>query len=538
MNANQLPTTSEVEHPFYNYTSGRWLYNEKLRLTERHLVFDVQALIQSIARAVNQSLPAISSFRKVAEGGSYRVFEATIDGTDPVIARVPYPCSLPRSFGLASEVATLQYLYSKGLPVPRILDWNCTSNNDVGCEYMLMSKAPGMELDATWRTMTAKERLHMVEKIVGVEKKLFQLEFPAYGSIYREDFLHTHGQVGSIPIDGDFCIGPSAEYLWWYKGRDEVRVNRGPWTRPEDVMCSVGERELEWLARFGSPRFPRQGQYREFYNNKMVHPKEHASSLRSYLKMAPLVVPDDESLSRPTIRHPDLSPNNVFVSDDGAITCMIDWQHTAIHPLFIQAKVPKHFQNYGDEESENLRPPVLPEDFESLTPEAKSEQEELYRRRQLHYFYVGHTSRNNEQHFRAMSKHDLIIRNKLFEAAGRPWEGDNTSLKAELIHACRQWPKIARSRARHAPCPVHFSKEEEAACLEIEKKQLEADSQVQLLRDCFPINVEGWTPTELFEEAKFKADDVRAQMIAMGESDQEKREIEELWPFQDHEEVD
>lgn len=67
-------------------------------------------------------MDAITDVRKLAEGGSYRVFEASITHSDPIIIRVPYPCTLPRTFGIASEVATLQYLGSKGIPVPEVLD--------------------------------------------------------------------------------------------------------------------------------------------------------------------------------------------------------------------------------------------------------------------------------------------------------------------------------------------------------------------------------------------------------------------------------
>lgn len=104
---------------------------------------------------------------------------------------------------------------------------------------------------------------------------------------------------------------------------------------------------------------------------------------------------------------------NVFVSESGDITGVIDWQHSTILPMFLQAKIPKHFQNYGDDDSENFRRPKLPDNFESLEESEKANALELYRRRQLHYFYLGFTSTNNKPHFHAMGKHDLIVRNRL-----------------------------------------------------------------------------------------------------------------------------
>jgi hypothetical protein len=199
------------------------------------------------------------------------------------------------------------------------------------------------------------------------------------------------------------------------------------------VLKAVGERELAWLQRFGEHRLPEEPFYRELYNYQKVDPKVQMRNLLDYLGIASCLVAGDESLHQTTIRHPDLSPNNIFVSDSGDITGVIDWQHSVILPLFLQAKMPQHFQSYGDDESENFRPPKLPDDFETMTDDEKERETETYRRRQVHYFYLGFSSRKNPLHFDAMSSSSLILRNKLYESAGRPWEGDNTSLKANLI---------------------------------------------------------------------------------------------------------
>lgn len=87
------------------------------------------------------------------------------------------------------------------------------------------------------------------------------------------------------------------------------------------------------------------------------------------------MVPQADELNIPTIRHPDLSPTNIFVSDTGEITGVIDWEHTVILPIFLQAKIPKHFQNNGDEDSENFRQPRAPSNFDTLTESEKEEED-------------------------------------------------------------------------------------------------------------------------------------------------------------------
>lgn len=72
-------------------------------------------------------------------------------------------------------------------------------------------------------------------------------------------------------------------------------------------------------------------------------PSDHIRSLEKYLKIVPNLLPSDKSLLRPLLRHPDLQPNNIFVSDDLDIVGLIDWQHASVLPLFLTAGIPKFF---------------------------------------------------------------------------------------------------------------------------------------------------------------------------------------------------
>lgn len=137
-----------------------------MRRAERHLIFDVRALLQIIVESVNKQIDCVSTFSKIAEGGSYRVFEAVFDDKTAVIARLPYPCTLPLAFGIASEVATMQFLRMHGLPIPQLYAWAPSVENVVGSAYMIMAKVEGQELENTWYEMSVSERMNMMEKIV------------------------------------------------------------------------------------------------------------------------------------------------------------------------------------------------------------------------------------------------------------------------------------------------------------------------------------------------------------------------------------
>ncbi|KFZ20633.1 hypothetical protein V502_03115 [Pseudogymnoascus sp. VKM F-4520 (FW-2644)] len=526
-------------HPFYNYTSGRWLYNEHLRLAERQLHFNINALCQVVAKSVQQSSDNITLFTKIAEGGSYRVFEASFRDGSRAIARLPYPCTIPRGYGVASEVATMEFLRSRGVPIPRVFCWDSSASNEVGSEYIVMEYVPWRDLSETWQTMTFKERMAIVEKIVHVERILFGVQFPASGSLYFKDFLGADETSVDIP-DGagvtsraKFCVGPSSEYLWW--SQTDIRLPLIMSLSTIELLTAIGERETKWLQKFGEKRYPREPLYREFYDHQLVDPQVQIKHLADYLKVAPHLVPDGEELNAPTIRHPDLSPSNIFISETGKITGIIDWQHTSVLPSFLQAKIPKHFQNYGDDDSENFRRPKLAEGVDSISESDREVEMELYRRRQVHYFYLGYTSNRNKPHFDAMGKYNLVLRNQLYETAARPWEGDNTSLQAQLIRTLEHWPEIRV--AGEAP-PVQYSEAELQECLERDAKQRDADEQMHQVREAIGVDVEGWVPNNEFESAKARAGVMKSEMAQAAESEEERREFEELWPFQDHEETD
>ncbi|KAI2983818.1 hypothetical protein CBS147344_7546 [Aspergillus niger] len=124
----------------FRYTSGRWLVNEHLRLSERFLEFDVLALQSIVSTASGHSVSELRSFTNLSEGGYNRVFEATFSDEKCVLARLPYPSTAPEHYAVASEAATLDYLRLHGLHAPEVYAWCSTKANPVGAEYIVIEK--------------------------------------------------------------------------------------------------------------------------------------------------------------------------------------------------------------------------------------------------------------------------------------------------------------------------------------------------------------------------------------------------------------
>lgn len=106
-------STSRYEH-FFRYTSGRWLWDESSRLSERIRVFNVQELQRIAAKSIGAQ--TCVSMVKLAEGGYNKVFRLVMDNGSVAMARIPNPNAGPAYRTTASEVATMDFVRSS---IPR-----------------------------------------------------------------------------------------------------------------------------------------------------------------------------------------------------------------------------------------------------------------------------------------------------------------------------------------------------------------------------------------------------------------------------------
>ena len=138
----------------------------------------------------------------------------------------------------------------------------------------------------------------------------------------------------------------------------------------------------------------------------------------------PYLITTDPAAYSPTLRHPDLTPNNILISDDLIVTGFLDWQQSVVLPAFLPADILTAFQNYADKGSRGSKVPKLPENLDSMDGTERAKAEEQYRRRCTHSYYLGFTKELSEPNWRHYMEHDgafLICR--IFRDAGAPREG-------------------------------------------------------------------------------------------------------------------
>ncbi|KAJ4464880.1 protein kinase subdomain-containing protein PKL/CAK/Fmp29 [Lentinula edodes] len=543
----QLPhrgfsSMSDTPNDLFNYSSGRWLVNNDLRVAERRREFDVEELCRLAAQSVGRSSRDIQAFVKLAEGGFNRTFLITMHDGFEMVARVPYTVTVPKFYAIASEVATMRFLCSLGLPIPEVYDYSPSSDNAAKTEYIFMEFIRGTNFSDVWLDLEEAEINSVLRQLVQLESRMMSIHFPAGGSLYyTEDLEKMTGRKGILLNDERFCVGVDARVRMWYGRRSQLDVDRGPYESAEAALEAVARKEIAYLRQFGQPLLPLQRERREYYEYKEQLPSEHIKNLERYLLMAPLLIPKDPALHHFCIRHPDLQPSNIIVSrspesNQLKVVCLLDWQHASILPPFLLAGIPDRFQNYNDPISEALIPPSLPVNLNKLNESEQNRERALYHSRLFHLHYVKNTKEYNRRHLDLIIDPISMFLCRLFDGAGAPWEGETHTLKTALIEATEVWARLV-GQGEAVPCPVVFDPEDLRQTKELSEKLQAVDEAFEECQAMIGLGPETWVTNEHFETAVALGELVKQKVLArIPEEDRARTEAH--WFLDDMDEKD
>ncbi|KAG1725600.1 protein kinase subdomain-containing protein PKL CAK Fmp29 [Suillus lakei] len=478
---------AHLRSDFFEYTSGRWIFNDDLRHAERRRVFKVDELSRLAAETVNRSPDDIVCLEKLAEGGFNRTFLITMRCGFRMVARIPYPATIPKYFAVASEVATMALLRSSGLPIPEVYGYSPTPNNAAGTEYIFMEFVQGTNLSDIWFDLGEREIISISRQLAELESKMMSIAFPAGGSLYYTEDLENAAGSASRPTrpgitleDKHFYVGPDTSLRLWHGRRSQLDLNRGPYESAKAALVRGAEKELAYLWRFGRPLLPFQRIRREAYKYQEQPPSDHIENLDRYLLIASSLIPRNSALGHFCMRHPDLQPSNIIVSrspdSNLHVVGLIDWQHLDPTP-----------QRDG-----TLPSPPCPLPLLSKT------------RRSTTSFIT-----------RQLTDPMGVLRRRLFCHASDPWEGETLALKVALIQATKNWKMLTG---------------EGPATMKLDAEQKEADESLEACRD------RAGCPAEHYEEAMVLSKKLKEDGLAAAESEEERAQIAAHWPLDDMDE--
>ncbi|KAJ7641652.1 protein kinase subdomain-containing protein PKL/CAK/Fmp29 [Roridomyces roridus] len=486
----------------FEYTSGRWLVNEALRLDERKVVFNVAELGRLAAQSVNRSPDHVAYMEKLAEGDYNREILITMRDGFKMVAHIPYQCTIPRYFGVASEAATMAFLRFHGIPIPEVYGYSADANNPAGTEYIFAESIRGTKLVDQWFDLAEPDMISVLRQLVQLEKKTMSICFPAGGALYyTKDMEKADAQHTPLDDDPRFCVGPDTRSQMWFGKRSEMDVNRGPYKDVKEALSRPAEKEWAYLTQFG-PQVPWDPSARLLHNLEQQQPSDHTESLRDYIRIAPLLIPKDPALSRFPIRHREARAENLIVSrsSDGTlnIVALVDWHHTAILPAFLLTNLP-----YESEDSSQSTRPSLPENFDNLSPRSQDEARDIYQCRLVNYHCLAEVAKHNPAHYRCMVDLMTGMCRHLLSFAGKPWRGLSL-LRGLVVGVTRAWSRLNEidgGGRGPGPCPLWFHLEVVEETDILAEDFMEASDQVKELQSLVAANWKNWVHVEDYERA-------------------------------------
>jgi hypothetical protein len=146
-----------------------------------------------------------------------------------------------------------------------------------------------------------------------------------------------------------------------------------------------------------------------------------------------------------------------------------------------------------------MTPPSLPENFDQLEEAEPTTATEVFRYRLGYYRYVTNTAEYNKPHYDALRDPMYMLRSRLFEYAGYPWEGETLELKVALIQAVERWETLT---VRGVLCPVVFDAADVRETTELNEVQGKADRGFRILQSMFGLGCPPRTTKVLWHSAR------------------------------------
>ncbi|KAH7359797.1 phosphotransferase enzyme family protein [Pyrenochaeta sp. MPI-SDFR-AT-0127] len=518
---------------FYQYTSGRWLWDEQYQLGRRYVEFNLPGLLEVSAQAIGAR--SCIKIEKLPEGNFNKVFLISMDNGQELVAKLPNPNAGRTHFTTASEAATMDYVRNVlGIPAPRVYGWSCSTDNPVGAEYILMERSRGVELGKVWDDMSWEERLEVVRALVGYEKAFVSAKFPMYGSLfYAKDLPKlSQGQflssVDSMDNGEAFVVGPTTNRAFFDQGRDAVEM-LGP--SINELIQSRAARELACIEKFSS--YPSQQGLFNGPNQYRPTKALKVETLKNYLKVATQILPKDVNLSKPTLWHSDLHTDNIFVdpSQPTKILNIIDWQAVNISPLFLQARHPSLIEFEGPI-PEGFEPINLPDGYDDMNEEEQHKAKSLRAAQSLYKLYEILMLRQCPEIARALRFRDSLS-GQITGLSSLIFNDGEPILQGMLIRLQDEWSTCV---GPSIPCPLSFSPEDKTQQQRLEASWSEGVERMHevLTEICAYQGWDGWVNHKNYPVYKERLLRCRENFLdRYAKTEDERSRWIDAWPFKD-----
>lgn len=305
------------------------------------------SVVKSLAvHHLRHILPAVDlTVTFLAEGTFNKVYEISpeppydFSEDESYVMRVSAP--VDPHIKTSSEAATLEYIRRHTtIPVSRVVAFDASDDNELGFEWIIMEKVPGVPLEESWGEMSLEAKFKIAGEMAGFIAQLESLRFPMIGNLYFRDEKKT-GRI-PVPNDLDFELGEMIHMDFFLYNRIQIDGHRGPFPDPASWLTALIETEIASLGLLLPPDHP------DFDPETLVLDlcTEKNTILRNchqLLRLLPLIFKSGRSgKEQYVLYHGDLNAGNILINPISLeITGVIDWELASTYPLWVSRRPPK-----------------------------------------------------------------------------------------------------------------------------------------------------------------------------------------------------
>ncbi|KAJ5599901.1 hypothetical protein N7450_000968 [Penicillium hetheringtonii] len=497
-----VPSTDwNSHHEFFRLTSYRFVSDERRQMEMRNVQFDMNNLAKIAATSIG--FEGCANVKKLAEGLFNKVFLFTMEDGSEVVGKVPCRNAGRPHFTTASEVASMDFARTVlGTPVPKVLAWSSkASENTVAAEYIIMEKAPGVQLEEN------------------------DLETPTPCVLTKQD--------GSKVVNPRFSVGPSTSREQFDGGRMGVDFDRGPWNTVDQYERAVGYREINCVEKMLNLPRSLVGLYGP--GTYIRSRSKILAALHNYLQLIPYLLPTDSSISSSFLWHSDLHSQNIFVNPESPweVLSIIDWQFISLLPLFHCARQP-HFLDHGGDPVEGLERPKFPENFDGMSPSEQKDAETLYWQRIASSLYRHLVNLEVPVFYKAMEYRETPLFQALLSAQFLAADGE-ALFQWNLKQLREEWSTLPSVQAAGNPqFPIHFSEDEIHTIDTDAEGTLRGIEWMEMLDLALgsPGLGDGYVRNDQYDAVKRSLKESKAIIVdQLGCSEEDRLQWDEYWPF-------
>lgn len=252
--------------------------------------------------------------------------------------------------------------------------------------------------------------------------------------------------------------------------------------------------------------------------------EEHLHLLKEALAVvqALSMTPSIRASSAPKLLHPDYAKRNIFISNTGTITGIIDWQFAAIEPTFAYADTNPDFlfphENIDVIATRELGPGADESSVRQRSGKVKNRFDILQK---LFSFGLQASMRDL---YEARALDPMLLRP--FKHCGTSWRDSAVALREELGMVSREWTTLGLMGS----CPYQPTAEELAQHKD-RFEDLEAAMELKMMIvQATGSDLDGWLDIERFDSAVQICHELYVKLVE-GEVGNSRKLAEGMWPF-------